>query len=582
MENDLFKKRHSLAHILLMAVKHHYPHALPTIGPVIENGFYYDFDFADSEKPTIDDLPKIEKTMREIIARHLAFRVETVNTLHAKGLFDNNPYKVEIINGIEKEGQDVTLYHTGDEFFDLCEGPHVSNTKEIDPESFALDKLAGAYWRGDESKQMLTRIYGLAFNTKEELVSYKAQLEEAKKRDHRIVGKQLKLFTFSDLVGPGLPLWTPRGTILREALNDYVWSLRKKNDYERVWIPHITKSDLYKKSGHWAKYAEDLFKITTRDGHVFCMKPMNCPHHAQIYASELRSYKELPIRFAETTTVYRDEQSGELSGLSRVVAITQDDSHVFCRESQLEDEVGKIWDMIVTFYGTFGFTLTPRFSRRDPDDLAKYMGQDEHWVKAENAIKSLIEGKAKDSWIDGPGEAAFYGPKVDFLAKDSIGRTWQVATVQIDFVQPTNFELEYVSEEGKREQPVMIHCAIMGSIERFLSTYIEHSFGNFPLWLSPTQVSIIPIAESHHAYAGTIAEELKKNDIRVDMEKSKDGLGKRVRAVKEMKTPYWLVIGDKDIAENKVTLESRDRGNLGQFSLEEITNLFASEIKERK
>lgn len=583
MEHEnLFKKRHSLAHILLMAVKHHFPHALPTIGPVIENGFYYDIDFSPGEKITPEDLPKLEKTMREIIARKLDFKVESVTPLHAKGLFKHNPYKLELIDGIEKEGQEVTLYYTGEEFFDLCEGPHVKNTKDIAPDSFKLDKLAGAYWRGDEKNQMLTRVYGLAFDTKEELVAYETQLEEAKKRDHRILGKQLKLFTFSDLVGPGLPLWTPRGTILREELNSFVWSLRKKNDYDRVSIPHITKNDLYKKSGHWAKYMEDLFKIETRDGHLFCMKPMNCPHHAQIYASELRSYKELPLRFAETTAVYRDEQSGELSGLTRVLAITQDDSHVFCMESQLEEEVGIIWDMIVEFYETFGFELTPRFSRRDMKNKEKYLGTDAGWEKAEHAIKSLIEARAKHNWIDGEGEAAFYGPKVDFMAKDSIGRTWQVATIQVDFVQPENLDLEYVTNEGTRARPVMIHCAIMGSIERFLATYIEHCAGNFPLWLSPLQVAVIPISDKHRDYAHAIAENLKASGLRVSVDDSKEGLGKKVRNAKEMKVPYWIVAGDKDMEAGLYTLESRDHGQLGQMKKEDILSRFEKEIREKK
>ena len=492
---ELFKKRHSLAHVLLMAIKHHFPHALPTIGPVTETGFYYDIDFSGETKIGNDDLPKVEKTMREIIAKNLPFAVKEVTIHEAEGMFTLNPFKLELIQQIESTGSPITIYSTGNDFSDLCEGPHVANTSELKNVGFSLTHIAGAYWRGDEKNPMLTRIYGLAFDTQQELDDYKVQQEEAKKRDHRLLGKQLKLFTFSDLVGSGLPLWTPRGTFIREALNDFVWSLRKKQGYQKVTIPHITKSDLYVKSGHWAKYAEDLFKINTRDGHVFCMKPMNCPHHAQIYASELRSYKELPLRFCETTMVYRDEQSGELSGLQRVLSITQDDAHVFCRESQLEEEVGRVWDIISEFYGTFGFTLVPRFSRRDINEKEKYLGTDAGWEKAEGSIKSLIEKRSSANWIDGPGEAAFYGPKVDFMAKDSIGRTWQVATIQIDFVQPANFGLECVNEEGKREQPVMIHCAVMGSLERFMSTFIEHTAGNFPLWLSPTQVAILIICE---------------------------------------------------------------------------------------
>jgi threonyl-tRNA synthetase len=580
-ESDLFNIRHSLAHVLLMAIKHHFPHALPTIGPVTETGFYYDIDFVDGVKIKEEDLAKVEKTMKEILMRHLDFKVETVTPDVARELFSVNSFKKEIINMIETAGEDVTLYRTGEDFFDLCEGPHVSNTQEIPVDGFKLTHLAGAYWRGDEKNPMLTRIYGLAFDSKEALDAYVFQQEEAKKRDHRLLGRQLKLFTFSDLVGPGLPLWTPRGTILRKKVDDYVQELRAVYDYGQVTIPHITKNDLYKKSGHWEKYAEDLFKIDTRDGHTLCMKPMNCPHHAQIYASELRSYKELPIRYSETTMVYRDEQSGELSGLQRVLSITQDDAHVFCRESQLEEEINNIWDLIEKFYGTFGFNkLTPRFSRRDSDP--KFKGADVLWQKAEGAIKNLIEKRAGTNWTDGEGEAAFYGPKVDFMAHDSLGRTWQVGTIQIDFVQPNNFGLECVNELGLREGIVMIHCAIAGSLERFLSIYIEHTAGNFPLWIAPMQLSIIPIGEAHHDYAKKVQQELKGIGIRVELLDEKDGLGKKVRKVKEMKTPYWLVIGDKDIEAGKVTLESRDVGQIGQVTVDELVEKLTEEIRGKK
>lgn len=581
-QSDIAKKRHSLAHVLLMAVKQHYPHALPTIGPVIDNGFYYDIDFGTAGKPGAEDLEKLEKTMHEIIGQNLPFRHEEVSAEKARTLFANNPYKTEIINDLEKEGKVITLYYTGDDFFDLCVGGHTETTGEIAIGSFKLDKVAGAYWRGDEKNAMLTRVYGLAFDTKEELDAYMVQQEEAKKRDHRVLGKQLKLFTFSELVGPGLPLWTPRGTLIREALNDYVWSLRKKQGYQKVTIPHITKNDLYVKSGHWAKYAEDLFKINTRDGHTFCMKPMNCPHHAQIYASELRSYKELPLRFCETTMVYRDEQSGELSGLARVLSITQDDAHVFCRESQLEEEMGRIWEVIESFYGTFGFSLTPRFSRRDPAHPEKYMGNEDGWNKAETAIKNLIEARSADKWTDGAGEAAFYGPKIDFMAKDSIGRTWQVATIQLDFVQPANFGLEFVNEEGKREQPVMIHCAVMGSIERFMSTLIEHTAGNFPLWLSPVQISILPIADAHKEYAKHISDTLEDADIRSEVDSSKEGLGKKIRNAREMKTPYWAVIGDAEVANGTVTLEHRTEGKIGEMKLDDLLSRLQEEIIHKK
>lgn len=578
----LFRIRHSLAHVLLMAIKHHFPHALPTIGPVTETGFYYDIDFVDGVKISADDLKKVEDTMKDIINRHLSFNVETVTPDQARALFAINPFKRELINGIEEKGHAITIYRTGEDFLDLCEGPHVTNTQEIPADAFALTHIAGAYWRGDETKPMLTRIYGIAFSSKEELDAYVLQQEEAKKRDHRILGKQLKLFTFSDLVGPGLPLWTPRGTIIRELLNDYVWSLRKKQGFQKVTIPHITKKDLYEKSGHWAKYADDLFKIDTRDGHTFCMKPMNCPHHAQIYASEMRSYRELPLRFSETTMVYRDEQSGELSGLQRVLSITQDDAHVFCRESQLETEVGKVWDIISTFYSTFGFTLVPRFSRRDPALPEKFMGTDEGWTKAESAIKNLLATRSAGTWFDGLGEAAFYGPKIDFMAKDSIGRTWQVATIQLDFVQPANFGLEFVNEEGKREQPVMIHCAIMGSIERFMSTLIEHTAGNFPLWLSPNQISILPIADKHQEYAKNVQAALADADIRAELDDSKEGLGKKIRATREMKTPYWAVIGDAEITNGTVTLENRAEGKIGEIKIEDLVARLTEEVKNKK
>lgn len=580
--HELAHKRHSLAHILLMAVKHHYPHALPTIGPVIDNGFYYDFDFKEGQKPGLDDLTRIQKTMEEICTKNLPFRHEVVTADQARGLFEANAYKISLINDLEKEGKTITIYYTGDDFFDLCVGGHTTTTGDIEVGSFKLDKIAGAYWRGDENNAMLTRIYGLAFDTQAELDAYIAQQEEAKKRDHRILGKQLKLFTFSELIGPGLPLWTPRGTIIREELNDFVWSLRKKQGFQKVTIPHITKKDLYEKSGHWAKYAEDLFKIDTRDGHTFCMKPMNCPHHAQIYTSELRSYKELPIRYSETTMVYRDEQSGELSGLARVLSITQDDAHVFCRESQIEEEVGKVWDIISTFYSTFGFTLVPRFSRRDPATPEKFMGTEETWNKAEGAIKNTLETRGSTTWVDGEGEAAFYGPKIDFMAKDSIGRTWQVATIQLDFVQPSNFGLEFVNEEGKREQPVMIHCAIMGSIERFMSTLIEHTAGSFPLWLSPTQISIIPIAEAHHEYAKKVQATLQDADIRAEADTAKEGLGKKIKAAREMKTPYWAVIGDAEVNNQTVTLEHRTLGKIGEISIDALVTRLSEEIRNKQ
>lgn len=588
MNQNLYNKRHSLAHILMMALLKKYPEAKATIGPVIDNGFYYDIDFSETKngKFSESDLGNIEEEMKSIVSQNLDFKKENISEAEAKELFKDNKYKLELIDlALASDNPNLTLYKTGTDanaWADLCEGPHIDNTKEILEGSFKLTKIAGAYFRGDEKREMLTRIYGIAFNTKQELEDYEKQIEEAKKRDHRILGKELGLFIFSDLVGPGLPLWTPKGTFIRNKVNDFVQNLRSEYGYGQVTIPHLTKKDLYVKSQHWDKYAEDLFKIETRDGHTLCMKPMNCPHHAQIYASELRSYKEMPVRYSETTMVYRDEQSGELNGLSRVISITQDDAHIFCREDQIMEEMNNVWDIIEKFYSTFGYkNLTPRFSRRDSD--AKFKGNIELWEKAEGAIKSLLETRAKDVWIDGEGEAAFYGPKIDFMAKDAIGRSHQVGTIQLDFVQPTNFGLEYVSNEGKRERPVMIHCAIAGSLERFMSVYIEHTAGDFPLWISPTQVSIIPInSEAHGEYAKDLHNLLKANNIRSELWDYKDGMGKKIQKAKSEKLPYWIVIGDKDKEAGLYTLESRDRGQIGQISKEEILKMFKEEVESKR
>ncbi len=577
-EEKLQNKRHTLAHLLAAAVMELYPNTKRTIGPAIDNGFY--FDFAFEKNISDEDLGKIEARMRELLPTWSDTTLHMVPKDQALLEYPENQFKHELINEFSKGGEDLSFYKNGT-YWDLCKGGHSDKpAEEIASDSFKLLKVAGAYWRGDEKNLMLTRIYGLAFDTKAELDAYIEMQEEAKKRDHRLIGKEMGLFIFSDLVGPGLPLWTPKGTLLRNKVNDYVQELRKAYDYGQVTIPHLTKPELYKKSGHWEKYAEDLYKVETRDGHTLCMKPMNCPHHAQIYASELRSYRELPIRYSETTMVYRDEQSGELSGLSRVLSITQDDAHVFCRESQLEEEINNIWNLIETFYSTFGFTkITPRFSSRDDD--AKFKGNAELWDKAEKVIHDLLEKRASGVWMPGIGEAAFYGPKIDFMAEDALGRKHQVGTIQLDYVQPTNFELEYVSETGEREMPVMIHCAIAGSLERFLSVYIEHSAGNFPLWLAPTQVSIIPIAEMHIEYAERLQKTLLGADIRAELSFGKDGFGKRVRSAKDSKVPYFIVIGDKDIEAAGATLESRDAGPVGQFAFDQILEKLSTEIKNK-
>lgn len=548
--------RHTLAHLLAAAAKEFDPGVQFGIGPVTDDGFYYDFLFSEGKIPTPETLKELERTMRKFINKKLPMTGSEITIEEGKTTFADQPMKLELINEFSSEGKTLSTYSVGD-FTDLCKGGHVANTGEIDGEAFTLTKIAGAYWRGDQNKQMLTRIYGLAFVTKEELAAYTTMLEEAKKRDHRKLGKELGLFAFSELVGPGLPLWTPKGTILREVLNDYVWELRQAKGYQKVAIPHITKSDLYKTSGHWAKYADDLFKINTREGHVYCMKPMNCPHHTQIFDCEPRSYRDMPQRFAETTMVYRDEQSGELSGLTRVLSITQDDSHVFCREVQIEEEVKKIWDIISTFYTTFGFKLIPRFSRRDMGKLDKIMGKSTTWDKAEAAIKNVLVSHGGE-WTDGPGECAFYGPKIDFMAKDSIGRTHQVATIQLDFVMPDNFGLVCTNEKGEKESVVMIHCAIMGSIERFLGVYIEHCAANFPLWLAPTQIVIVPVTDKHKEAADKLTASLAEHGIRVRSTNADDSLGKRIRATKTDKTPAWIVIGDNEITTETYAIEWRE------------------------
>ena len=465
--------RHSLAHLLAAAVLKEFPDAKLGIGPTIDNGFYYDFELPRSLTP--DDLKTFEKSMKKLISGNLAFTGEEVSAAEAKKRFARQPFKLDLINEFAADGKTLTVYHTGHTgaegkdpvFSDLCRGGHVEKTSQISADAFKLDKIAGAYWRGDEKNPMLQRIYGLAFANKEELDAYLKMREEAEKRDHKKLGQQLDLFTFSDLVGPGLPLWTPRGTLIRNLLDDFVWELRKARGYMKVEIPHITKKDLYEKSGHWDKFKDELFRITTREGHEFAMKPMNCPHHTQIYARRQWSYRELPQRYANSTMCYRDEQSGELSGLSRVRAFTQDDAHVFCRMSQSKEEFLKVWDIIREFYGAFGFEMRVRLSLHDPAHAEKYLGDKKRWAEAETILRDIVTEKhasEKVEWFEGIGEAAFYGPKLDFMAKDALGREWQVATIQLDMNQPERFDLFCINAEGEKERIVMIHAAIMGSI----------------------------------------------------------------------------------------------------------------------
>jgi threonyl-tRNA synthetase len=578
-ESKVFKIRHSLAHILAMAVLEKFPDAKLGIGPVIDNGFYYDFSL--SKKISDEDLPDLEARMKKIVQEKISFTKTIATRDEALKEVEKNQqnFKTELINDLP-ETEELSFYQSGN-FKDLCRGPHVASSTEIDTEAFCLTQTAGAYWRGDEKREMLVRIYGLAFETKKELADYKQMLEEAKKRDHRLLGKQLDLFTFSELVGPGLPLWTPKGTTLRQELDGFIWELRKAHDYEKVTIPHITKKSLYDVSGHSQKFSDDLFTIKTREGHEFAMKPMNCPHHTQIYNHLPRSYRDLPQRYAETTMVYRDEQSGELSGLARVLSITQDDAHVFCRENQVKDEVLKIVTIVKTFYKTFGFELKIRLSLHDPEHFEKYLGTKDIWQKTENDLKDLLN-QANLEFSEGVGEAAMYGPKIDFMAQDSLGRKWQVATIQLDRNLPERFDLYCINEKSEQERIVMIHAAIAGSLERFAAVLIEHLAGDFPLWLAPVQIKILTVSENHVDFAKTLATEFKANSLRVEIDDSNETLGNKIRKNSAEKIPYTLVIGDKEIAESSLAIRVRGQKDLLNINKEEFIALCKTKIQNRE
>lgn len=589
-QEHLAHLRHTLAHILVAAVRELYPHAKPTIGPAIDNGFYYDFDFAGGEKPGDRELQKIEQKMREILKKWEIIEREEVTEAGAREHFAGNPYKLELVEEIIARGEPLTLYHslqTRDSnlhtpaFSDLCRGGHSEHpNKDIPSTCFSLDRIAGAYWRGDEKNAMLTRIYGLAFESKEALAAYKTQVEEAKKRDHRKIGKELGLFTFSDLVGAGLPLYMPKGTVLREELARFSEELQRSYGFEKVWIPHITKIDLYKTSGHWDKFGHELMLVQSQESNdSFALKPMNCPHHTQIYAAEPRSYRDLPVRLMETTTCYRDEKTGELSGLTRVRSLTQDDAHVFCRMDQVEQEFENIMTMIKTMYATLGLSFHARLSFSDPAKPEEYLGDRENWDLAEKSIEHIAQ-KLELEYFIAHGEAAFYGPKIDIMVIDALGRQWQCATQQLDFVQPSRFGLEYTDADGTKKTPIMIHKALLGTIDRFLGVYIEHTAGLFPLWLSPVQLRVIPIGDDHAEYAREVYTLLKKAGIRVELDTSNDSLGKRIRNAKVGKLPYFAVIGDKEVEAHTVTLESRS-GTTTTLTPEVLRDTLLEQINSR-
>lgn len=565
---DLEKMRHTLSHVLAAAVEELYPTVMFGIGPAIDEGFYYDIDFGEN-KISDTDLIKIEQKMREIIAEDLEMTKENMSRTDALNWARENKqqYKIELIENLS-ESEEISFYNLGKRFKDLCRGPHIKNTAEI--KAFKLVRVAGAYWQGDEKREMLTRIYGVAFETQAELNSFLERQEEAKMRDHRKLGKELELFCFSDLVGAGLPLFTPRGTELRELVVNYSLSLRGEEGFRRVWTPHITKMDLYKTSGHYAKFGDELFIVHSQvNGEDFAMKPMNCPHHAQIFASRPRSYREMPVRYMEATTDYRDEKTGELGGLSRVRALTQDDSHVFCRNDQIKDEVGRLVSIVRKLYGTMGMVrLRARLSYRNEED--KYLGDKKLWMMAQEQIKQAAIDNNLD-YFEQEGEAAFYGPKIDFMAEDALGREHQLATVQLDFVQPERFKLEFVNVEGQKEQPVMIHHATLGSIERFLSVFIEHTGGWFPFWCAPEQVRVIVLREGNEKMVKYVEkikqvlsrivldEPLKYNELRWSVDETNDSLGKKIKRATELKIPMILIVGPRDLQAKEISVRLRDK-----------------------
>lgn len=572
--------RHSLAHLLAAAVLKKFPDAKLAIGPVIESGFYYDFLLPRSLSP--EDLEDFEKDMKKMAGEKLAFTGEEVSIDKAREIFKDQPFKLELIDEFSKEGKTLTIYRTGDVFLDLCRGGHVENTGEIPAEGFKLDKIAGAYWRGDEKNQMLQRIYGLAFSSKEDLNAYEKNLEEAKKRDHRKLGKELGLFMISEEIGPGLPLFYPKGAILRRLVENYIAELQESRGYVPIWIPHITKGELYKISGHLDKYDAMYPPMDLKEEAKYYLKPMNCPHFMMLYRSAPHSYRELPVRYTCTTTNYRYEKSGELSGLTRVRSLTQDDCHVFARPDQIEGEVNLMLDMIEEVYKTFGFNdFWVRISTHDPENKEKYIGDPEVWKNSEAALSKLIEKRGWKSEV-GVGEAAFYGPKLDFIFKDVLGRDWQLSTIQLDMNLPARFDLEYTGEDGKKKQPVVIHRAILGSTERFLGILIEHYAGAFPLWLAPVQAAIIPVSEKFALYAEKVMNTLTAKGIRAEIYAADETLGKRIREAEVQKVPYVLVVGEKEESADEVNVRHFKRGQEGTLSVEDLLEKLLEEISGKE
>lgn len=567
--------RHSLSHILAYAIQELYPGTKLGMGPAIENGFYYDFDF--SRAPAPQDLPRIEKKMRELMRQSISFEKKSTTKEEGRISFANQPYKLELLSEVEQP----TIYISGG-FTDLCKGPHVGSTKEIPFDAFKLVKIAGAYWKGSEKNKMLTRIYGLAFESKKELDDYLKMQEEALKRDHRIWGKTLDLFTFSELVGSGLPLYTPKGALIRRLLNNYVEELQAKVGYTQVWTPQMAKADLFKTSGHYDKYKDSMFKVVSNfSEEEFYLKPMNCPQHTQIFNSKMRSYKDLPVRYSDFAMLYRDEKPGELNGLARVRSFSQDDCHIFCREDQVDKEIDIALKMTKKIMKSFGFKYRYRLSTRDPGHPEKYIGDLKTWDKVEKWAEKIMQ-RNKIEYFPGPGEAAFYAPKMDLMATDAIGREWQLSTVQIDFVMPERFDLTYIDNEGKKVHPVMIHRAIIGSPERFIMILLEHFAGALPLWLCPEQIWVIPISKKHEKYAKKINEQLLAENLRTQLKDGQGTVSRKIREGEMQKIPYLLVIGDKEIKAKSVAVRQRGKKDIKMMKLSKFLKKVKIEEEQKK
>jgi threonyl-tRNA synthetase len=566
--------RHSTAHAMAQAIQELYPGSKLTIGPPVENGFFYDIEVAG--RISDEDLPRIEERMREIVERDLPIEREEVSKRQAEALYADNPYKLEIIGGLQ-DG-DITIYRQG-EFFDLCRGPHVTSTGSLG--AFKLQNIAGAYWRGEESNPMLTRVYGTAWPTEKELEAYLLRLEEARARDHRRVGKELELFTFSPDVGAGIPLFLPKGEMLRQLMEEYVREVQTRHGYDHVWTGHLANERLYEKSGHLEHYRESMYPPMVDGETRYRLKPMNCPSHMTLFNTGAHSYRELPVRYAEFATLYRYEKSGELTGLTRVRSLTQDDAHVFCTEEQVQEEFARALEIIREVLDTYGFEdYRVRLSLRDPDD-SKYIADEEKWARAEAALREALEA-AGIPYEPVSGEAAFYGPKADFMARDVLGREWQLSTIQVDFIQPGRLGCEYVGEDGAAHTPVLVHRAVTGTTERFMAVLIEHYGGAFPVWLSPVQAVVIPVADRHLGYARDVRESLAGRGLRVEVDESQNSMQKKIRENARQKTPFLLVVGDREAGERTVNVRRRGEKGGEELALAAFGELVEGEVAARR